>query len=51
MAVLEKCLADSTSREHIQNGLMQFLKLCLNLCSLKWLKPKLNLVSNFGPKG
>ena len=33
MAVHEKCLVDSTSRENEQNGLMQFLKLCLNLCS------------------
>ena len=37
-------------REHVQSGLMQFLKLCLNLCSLRWLNPNLNLVSNFRPR-
>ena len=31
----KKCLVDSTSREHVQNGLMQFLKLCLNPCLLR----------------
>ena len=51
MAVHEKCLVDSTSRENEQNGLMQFLKLCLNLCSWRWLKPNLNLVNNLRLKG
>ena len=32
-------LVDSTLRENVQNGLMQFSKICLNLCSLRWLKP------------
>ena len=37
-------------KEHVQSWLMQ-LKLCLNLCSLRWLQLNLNLVSNFRPKG
>ena len=51
MAAQEKCLIDSTSREHVQSGLKQFLKLPLNLYSLGCLKPNLNLVSNVRPKG
>ena len=47
----KKCLVDSTSREHVQSGLMQFSKLCLNLCLFMWLKSNLNLESNFKPKG
>ena len=46
MAVQEKCLADSTSREYVQSGLMQFLKLCLNLCS--W--PSLTMATCYGRK-
>ena len=49
MAVQEKCFIDLTSREHVQIGSMQFLKLCSNLCLLRILKPNLN-VSNFRPK-
>lgn len=45
----KKCLVESTLKEHMQSWLMQ-LKLCLNLCLLMWLKPNLNLVSNFRPK-
>ena len=39
MAVQEKCVADSTSRDYKQSGLIQILELCLNLCLLRWLKP------------
>ena len=52
MVVQEKCLVDSISRgEHVQRELMHFLKSCMNLCFLRWLKPNLNLVSNFRTKG
>ena len=40
------CLVYSTLTDHVQGGLLQFSKSCLNLCSLRWLKPNLNLVSN-----
>ena len=43
MEVQEKKLVDSTLKELVQSGLMQFSKLCLNLYSLTWLKPCLNL--------
>ena len=33
------------------NEFMQFSKLCLNQCLLRWFKPNLNLVSHFRPKG
>ena len=34
-SVRKKCLVDSSSRGHVQTGLMQFPRLCLNLCLLK----------------
>ena len=49
MTVQEKYFIDSASREHVQIGSMQFLKLSSNLCLLRILKPNLN-VSNFRPK-
>ena len=51
LAVQEKMLSWLDFKEHVQSWLMQFLKLCLNLCSLNRLKPNVNLVSNFRPKG
>ena len=39
------------SRKHLRSGLMQFLKFCLNHSSLRWLKPKLHLASNFKVNG
>ena len=34
-----KWVADSISWPQLREGLIESLKLCLNLCSLKWLKP------------
>ena len=42
----KQCSVSSVSREHEDNGFKVSAKLCLNLCSLKWLKPKRNLLSN-----
>ena len=33
----------------LQTGLSVYWKSCLNLCSRRWLKPSLNLVSNLTP--
>ena len=40
----KNCVFVSTSRPHEQNGLKVSWKLCLNLCSRKWLGPKCSLV-------
>ena len=41
---------NSTSKKSLHNfGFC--LNLCLNLCSLRWLNPSLNLVRNFKPMG
>ena len=51
---VNKCLVDSKSRQHVQNGLTPFSKLCLNLStfamSVKVAQAYLNLMSNFRPK-
>ena len=47
----KKRIVDSTSRLQENNGFKQFWKLCLNLCSLRWLSPSLNLVRNLIPNG
>ena len=36
----------SVSLPQLQIGLSESWKLCLNLCSRRWLKPNLNLVNN-----
>ena len=44
-AVHKKWEIYSTSKLHANNGLMQFWKLWLNLCSFKWLRPNCNLIN------
>ena len=41
----------STLKLHKQSGLIQSLKLWLNLWSLRWLKPNRRRVNNFNPVG
>ena len=41
----------SISLPQPQIGLSESWKLCLNLCSRRWLKPNLNLVNNLTPLG
>ena len=41
----------SMSLRQLQIGLSESWKLCLNLCSRRWLKSNLNLVNNFTPLG
>ena len=41
----------SVSLPQLQIGLSESWKLCLNLCSRRWLKPNLNLVNNLTPLG
>ena len=41
----------SASFPQLQNGLRISWKLCLNLCSRRWLSPSRSLVSSFSPKG
>ena len=41
----------STLKLHEQSGLMQSLKLWLNLWSLRWLKPNRRRINNFNPVG
>ena len=43
------CVFVSTSRPHEQNGFKVSWKLCLNLCSRKWLKPRCSLVRYLVP--
>ena len=40
----------SASREQGHNGFNVSWKLCLNLCSLRWLKPTRRRVNNFKPE-
>ena len=47
----KKWAADSTSFPQLQNWSAEYWKLCLNLCSLKWLKPILRRIRNFSPDG
>ena len=46
---MKKWEVDSTSKLHVHNGLIQFWKLWLNLCSFKWLRPNHNLVNKCNP--
>ena len=46
-----KCAVDSISKPQLQNGFKESWKLCLNLCSCKWLKPSRSLVINLIPLG
>ena len=46
-----KCEVDSISKPQLQNGFKESWKLCLNLCSRKWLKPSRSLVINLIPLG
>ena len=45
----KKCVFVSTSRPHEQNGFKVSWKLCLNLCSRKWLRPGCSLVRYLVP--
>ena len=45
------CAVDSVSKPQLQNRFKEFGKLCLNLCSRKWLKPSHSLVINLIPLG
>ena len=47
----KKLSIDSVSKEQEHNRFNESAKLCLNLCSERWLKPKLNLVNSFIPSG
>ena len=38
-------------RLHVHRGFIESLKLCLNLCSLRWLNPSRSLVINLSPSG
>ena len=40
-------MVDSTSKLQEQRGFIESWKLCLNLCSLKWLIRRRSLVTNF----
>ena len=44
-----KCEVDSTSPRHLHNGFSESWKLCLNLCSRRWLRPRRSLVRNLIP--
>ena len=46
-----KWIVDSTSKLQEQRGFTESWKLCLNLCSLKWLNPRRSLVTNFSSFG
>ena len=46
-----KCAVDSTSKPQLQDRFKESWKLCLNLCSRKWLKPSRSLVINLIPLG
>ena len=46
-----KCSRDSTLFTQLKSGFMVSWKQCLNLYSLKWLKPSLNLVIKEIPLG
>ena len=47
----KKLFMDSMSPPQIQIGFIVSLKPCLNLCSLRWLKPRPNQVNSFIPYG
>ena len=47
----KKWVADSISWPQLHKGFIVSWKLCLNLCSLKWLRPSLSLVISLIPLG
>ena len=47
---IKKWYVSSASRKQEHNGFNISWKLCLNLCSLRWLKPTLGRVNNFKPE-
>ena len=47
----KKRIVFSICRPQLQNGSRESWKLCLNLCSRKWLSPTRNLVSSLIPWG
>ena len=47
----KKWTVDSISFLQLHKGSTQFWKLCLNLCSFKWLKPIVRRVRSFSPNG
>ena len=47
---IKKWQVSSASRERGYNGFNVSWKLCLNLCSLRWLKPTRRRVNNFKPE-
>ena len=47
----KKCVVDSTSARHLHNRFSEFWKLCLNLCSRRWLRPRRSFVRNLIPCG
>ena len=47
----KKWIVVSICRPQLQNGSREFWKLCLNLCSRKWLSPTHHLVSSLIPWG
>ena len=46
-----KCAVDSISKPQLQNSFKESWKVCLNLCSRKWLKSSRSLVINLIPLG
>ena len=47
----KKWTVDSISFPQLHKGSTESWKLCLNLCSFKWLKPILRRVRSFSPNG
>ena len=47
----KKCSFSSTSKLQLHKGFKVSRKPCLNLCSFKWLKQRLNLVRYLTPSG
>ena len=47
----KKCSVVSISLPQEHNGFIESWKLCLNLCSLRWLSPRRSLVKCFKPRG
>ena len=48
---IKKCAVDSPSAPHLHNGFSESWKLCLNLCSQRWQRPRRSLVRNLIPCG
>ena len=49
--IRKKWFMDSMSPPQIQMGFIIWLKPCLNLCSVRWVIPRHNLVNSFIPYG